>query len=248
MNALRSETSTIPVWLLPNLLSLDAPLVAVTWQWMLARSLHVNIPGTVTLALAVCVWAIYVVDRVLDGPGSLTARHLFAARHRALLLLSVGVVLFAASVVLLPQLPQRIVVLGCSVAACCGAYLLAVQGRFRRSSSKGIAMSLLYAAGIVLPAWNWFAFFAAAFTAWMNTRLIDAWEDGHRPALDLRLLVGAAGLFFAAAGGRFGLGAAVGCWLMLAVDAAGSRMTLDAIRCLFDWALVLGALFVIGTT
>ena len=47
-----------PWWLWPNLLSLDAPLVAVLWQGIFAASAGVSIPfaAHVLLGIAVSTW------------------------------------------------------------------------------------------------------------------------------------------------------------------------------------------------
>lgn len=79
-----------PWWLWPHVLSLEAPLVAVLWQMMLARVHRVALmPGT-TLGLALAVWLVYVTDRVFDGwkkGGAATdLRHAWYARHRKLVL------------------------------------------------------------------------------------------------------------------------------------------------------------------
>lgn len=56
-----------PIWLLPNLLSLDAPLVAMIWMWMLACSMRVQyVEGSSYFILAAAVWCIYVLDRIRD--------------------------------------------------------------------------------------------------------------------------------------------------------------------------------------
>ena len=57
-----------PLWLWPNLLSLDAPLVAVAWLGMFAKTWQVVwFPKTIYLLVAGVVWIIYVVDRLLDA-------------------------------------------------------------------------------------------------------------------------------------------------------------------------------------
>ena len=60
------EKHRSPFWLLPNLLSIDAPLVAVAWMWMLAQALrveyipHDGLVGASTLYLVcVCVRSAY---------------------------------------------------------------------------------------------------------------------------------------------------------------------------------------------
>lgn len=97
-----SERKT-PWWLWPNLLSLDAPLVAVAWLYMFARAWQVNyLEWQAYLALGLGVWVIYVCDRLLDlrvrdaGDPLLAKRHEFHARFRGYFL--AGVVLAVAAV------------------------------------------------------------------------------------------------------------------------------------------------------
>jgi hypothetical protein len=79
-----------PVWLWPNLLSLDAPLIAVLWLHLFAAAEHIEFALPVSLVLALTVWMIYVADRLLDGlrAGPLShpsARHQFHRAHPGLL-------------------------------------------------------------------------------------------------------------------------------------------------------------------
>ena len=78
-----------PLWLIPNLLSLDAPLVAIAWLYMFAKTWRVDyLPWAAYFALGLVVWVIYVVDRLLDSlvvggsPSRLEARHEFHRKHR----------------------------------------------------------------------------------------------------------------------------------------------------------------------
>lgn len=77
-----------PWWLWPNLLSLDAPLVAVVWLYMLARAWRVDyLPWHEYVLLGLAVWVIYVVDRLLDvlvqgESPRCQERHRFHGRHR----------------------------------------------------------------------------------------------------------------------------------------------------------------------
>lgn len=97
------ERREIPWWLWPNLISLDAPLVAVAWLWIFARQwdaggLH---PG-VALLLAATVWIIYIADRWHDtrrrDAGMLSARHQFHRAHGGVLL-TLGVLACAACLI-----------------------------------------------------------------------------------------------------------------------------------------------------
>ncbi|MFT5633762.1 MAG: hypothetical protein ACI9SQ_001485 [Rubritalea sp.] len=91
-----------PFWLLPNLLSLDAPLVAVVWMWILAKSMRVvYVDNHAYWLLAGAVWSIYVLDRILDvrrdqGPvEEMSARHRFHWKYWKILLpIVIGVVIY----------------------------------------------------------------------------------------------------------------------------------------------------------
>lgn len=88
-----------PYWLWPNLLSLDAPLVAVAWAWMFAQTVQVRYVESCSYwLLAGAIWCVYVVDRLLDvwrnkkDVEKMSRRHQFHWKFRWLLLLGVSVV------------------------------------------------------------------------------------------------------------------------------------------------------------
>jgi hypothetical protein len=73
------------VWL--NLVCLDAPVVAVVWLWLFARTFHVPVQLGNAVALFLTAWLIYLADRLADAvslrsgmPRSL--RQEFCLRHR----------------------------------------------------------------------------------------------------------------------------------------------------------------------
>ncbi|MDB4553977.1 hypothetical protein N9012_05970 [Akkermansiaceae bacterium] len=76
-----------PWWLWPNLLSLDAPLVALAWAWMFSNAWGVvSVPWQLWATLGVSVWIVYVLDRIVDASREgdaklLDARHHFHRRH-----------------------------------------------------------------------------------------------------------------------------------------------------------------------
>ncbi|MFC5051469.1 hypothetical protein ACFPK9_12715 [Rubritalea spongiae] len=93
-------TKRPPAWMLPNLLSLDAPLVALVWMWMLARSTRVQyVESSSYIVLAGAVWCVYVLDRIRDVKrgkheldGEMPWRHRFHWQSRWVLLVLVGIV------------------------------------------------------------------------------------------------------------------------------------------------------------
>ncbi len=60
------ESRRTPSWLWPNLLSLDAPVVALVWFFMFERTWRMYVPWNAALALGLAVWGIYVLDRIAD--------------------------------------------------------------------------------------------------------------------------------------------------------------------------------------
>lgn len=101
MNGPASPPPQTPLWLWPHLLSLEAPLVAVAWMAGLAHLHRVTPMPGVLPGLGLCVWVIYVLDRLLDTLGKsdseLDQRHLFHRRHRLGLLATVAVSIGIAS-------------------------------------------------------------------------------------------------------------------------------------------------------
>ena len=91
------STKRSPWWLFPNLLSIDAPLVAVLWMWLLAKSMRVVYMDTHSYwLLAGAIWCVYVTDRIWDvrrfchkGEGKveeMSTRHQFHWKFRMFLL------------------------------------------------------------------------------------------------------------------------------------------------------------------
>ena len=78
-----------PLWLWPNLLSLDAPLVAVVWLWMFVKTWQVVwLPDVLPWVVGLVVWCVYVADRLIDQRGGaddwhkLSSRHQFHSKHK----------------------------------------------------------------------------------------------------------------------------------------------------------------------
>lgn len=87
-----------PIWLWPNLLSLDAPIVALAWFWMFKQVWLVKYhQPTLPWFLFIVVWCIYVADRLMDarmvqlGGGRDTPRHEFHRRFRGPLKIALAV-------------------------------------------------------------------------------------------------------------------------------------------------------------
>ena len=178
-------------WLWPNLLSLDAPIVALLWQLLFVRCFHGSLGTLPAALLAVAVWLIYVADRTLDAwrgaPGSAEQpRHQFYRRYwRAVL--PVWIAALAAGFWLAwSRLPGPLFVEGLAVASGTALYLAAVHlapGLLRRTGSKESAVAVLFGLGASLAAWpgvqttsDVLAILLFSCLCWMNCVAIDDWE------------------------------------------------------------------------
>ncbi|MGJ8694838.1 MAG: hypothetical protein ACSHYF_00840 [Verrucomicrobiaceae bacterium] len=119
-----------PWWLWPNLLSLDAPLVAVAWFWMFAKAWGVvSLPGALVLTLALAVWAVYSIDRLVDSRKSrpraaLERRHYFHRKYRWYFLTAIGTALVWCIFASLMVLSQLVLMYGLFVLLLVGLYFL----------------------------------------------------------------------------------------------------------------------------
>lgn len=144
------------VWL--GVLSLDAPLVAVTWLWLVDRSYAIDLNWFHYVMLANSVWLVYAGDRVLDairlGPaGTVSPRRRFAWRHRPELLAFLTISVLLNTCLTLLFLSPREIAFGAGLLALVLAYLLLAQLPERFGDLlplKEILVALLFTAGTLL--------------------------------------------------------------------------------------------------
>lgn len=179
----------VALWEWPNVLSLDAPLIAVLWQLLLSRTLGASLDWRHHALLGAAVWLIYSADRWLDGLKlgvalAQTQRHRFYVRHRRAILrvwLGVGVATFVAGLALLTRLEL-------AAASILGAALLGYfrgrHARHPRGQPKELQIALVFASGVsflpllrgapTLPTLAFTLLFAAL--VFLNCTLIAFWE------------------------------------------------------------------------
>jgi hypothetical protein len=178
-------------WLWPNLLSLDAPIVALLWQLLFVRCFHGSLGTLPAALLAVAVWLIYVADRTLDAwrgaPGSAQQpRHEFYRRYWRTVLPVWIAALSGGFWVAWSRLPGPLFVEGLAVASGTAVYLAAVHlapGLLRHKGSKESAIAVLFGLGASLAAWpgvhttsDVLAILLFSCLCWMNCVAIDDWE------------------------------------------------------------------------
>ena len=242
------------IWLWPNLLSLDAPLVAVLWQILFARCFQVPVDALAAILLLLTVWLIYVADRTLDAwKGDChSPRHEFYRNHwRTLLPVWLAVLALTgwlAAVHLSPSLFLRGVVLLAAV----GVYFAVVHGRILRGP-KEAAVGVLFALGASLEAWSKVKTPADVATillfsglCWINCIAIQRWE-GERldwsPSAAALVLGCAAGVLLYAHRPVLGGAELASAFAFLLLDRVRRKLSADAVRVLADVALLSPLLF-----
>jgi hypothetical protein len=187
--------------LLPNLLSLDAPLVAVAWLFIFARTWRVDYhPWPPYLALALAVWGIYAADRMLDGlvrgdDGGLARRHETHRRLRRVLVVLVPVAFIGAVLIALFFLPFAIfgyAVVALVLVAGFFAASLFGGGRSEIPYTKNLLGGLAFAYGTAIGA-HVYVFTDDVFAlirspemlsfgllCMLNITAVDLWEHARR--------------------------------------------------------------------
>jgi hypothetical protein len=197
------ETQHRAWWLWPNLLSLDAPVVALVWQEAFADGLAVELGWTQRALLAVCAWLAYCGDRLLDarrlpeGPVD-SPRHAFARDHSKALMVAWCVGLALAAVMAL-QMSAPEMLAGAGLLAALGAYFLLHHlqssreraGRWKElMAGVGFALGALFFVALNLQIavpFVWVSFMLAAL-AWgglcvMNCLVIAGWDRASDAAM-----------------------------------------------------------------
>ena len=184
-------TSRPILWL--NLLCLDAPLVAVAWQWVFARSAHITTTPAQVGALFLTAWLIYLVDRLADSiwlPTNVApaARKAFCAAHRSVWMGAIAAIALADLAIVGRWLDGATLSNGIFLGLIAGVYLVTnvLFGRvWRMIPIKEIVIGILFATGTLLvlvesPATpSWSIVLAASFFAalcFLNCISIAVWE------------------------------------------------------------------------
>lgn len=188
-----------PLWLYPNLLSLDAPLVALAWLHIFAKTWRLGYhPWQAYLCLGLAVWVIYVADRLLDvslhgaSVNDLEPRHRFHQRYRKWMVTGLILSVIVATNIVLTGMPRAIFMYlalgGVLVAGFFGLSMLASQDHKEVALSKNIIAGLTFAFGTAMTAHLYRAqfgfselilsreFICFAILCVLNISAIDFWE------------------------------------------------------------------------
>ena len=144
------------LWL--NVVCLDAPLVAIVWQWLFTRHLHVTVSVWARGALFLTAWLIYLVDRLADAlslqanfPRSV--RQQFCLRHKKLWLGLIPALGLVDAAIVLLHLNRDVLISGVCVSGIAAAYLAVNYGFsevWEIIPLKEITVGFLFSAGTLL--------------------------------------------------------------------------------------------------
>jgi hypothetical protein len=253
-SALSAIAAPARLWLWPNLLSLDAPIVAVLWQILFARCFQVEVDPFGALLLLMTVWLIYAADRTLDAwRGDVhSPRHEFYRRHwRGLLPVWIAVLSVTAWLAA-KRLPQDLLLHGIILLAAVGVYFALVHASVLRLH-KEAAVGVLFALGASLVAWEKVETPADVTTillfsglCWMNCIAIQKWEGEKldwSPNIAAIVVACAAGALLYAHPPVLGGAELASAFGFLLLDRVRPRLSADAVRVLADVALLSPVLF-----
>lgn len=204
-----------PWWLWPNLLSLDAPVVALAWYWMFSKAWAlVNLPGSLAVTLALSVWAIYALDRIIDSRKSspraaLERRHHFHRKYRWFFLLAVIIAIFWLVWALLFYLSQKVLLYGIFVfflVICYFVVTLFQKGNHHTGLLKNTIAGMTFTYGVAAGVHAYSPIYS--FLEWVfslevllfgglcviNMTAIDFWELNGEDGDDAMALIGTATL------------------------------------------------------
>ena len=241
-------------WLWPNLLSLDAPIVALLWQILFVRCFHGSLGMLPAVLLSLAVWLIYAADRMLDAWRGCVEqpRHEFYRRHWRMVLPVWILVLASAAWLAWSRLPASLFLQGAVVGSGTILYLGVVHlapGFVLRTKAKESAVAVLFGLGASLAAWprvqTWadvLAILLFSCLCWMNCTAIEDWERGD----GLRSSVTAAAACVAVLAACFlrdtrpilGCAESAGALGFVLLDRMRSRCSLPALRVLADAVLL----------
>jgi hypothetical protein len=168
---------------------LDAPLVAISWQWLFARTFHARIDLAERAVLFLTAWAIYLLDRIGDSFSSVQSsdvslRQTFCLQHRGVMILIVALIVPADATYALIALNRETLLCGAIVGALIGCYLAinhCVPALWKTAPVKELSIGFLFALGVVSSTLHGGFAFAAATLLFgtlcaLNCLSISVWE------------------------------------------------------------------------
>lgn len=241
--------SSARFWLWPNLLSLDAPIVALLWQLLFARCFHAEVTPTAAALLVLAVWLIYAADRVFDARGeSQSPRHQFYRRNWRAVSAVWAIVLAIAGWLAWTRLSHELFERGALLAAAVTLYFALVHLAPLGNWPKEAAVAILFALGASLATWGRVRSAADVATillfsclCWINCVAIEKWERRKKrwPVTLAAACVAAAAIgLLSYQRPVLGSAEAASALAFVLLDRGENRFSRDALRVLADVALL----------
>lgn len=258
---------SIQLWHWPNILAIDAALIAILWQQGLASFLDIEISWAASGVLGLSVWLTYVADRLYDVRSRkqellFSLRHKFAKQYYQTLWRA-WFVLLAINLLLASQLTAIQLKNGSLLLILCLFYTILNQKLSRHFFPKEICVALIYASGVVIfmPIAYPLGFFGAfALMCLFNCLMVGAREkviDAKMRIYSFASLVTGGWLTTLALlgaglavwrGGELWLGLALSLGLLGLLHGLGNRIGIETFRVLADASLVIGAIYTLSFT
>ncbi len=252
----------IRIWQWPNILSLDAALIAVAWQWTFSRATGSELNAGAYLVLGLSVWMTYAADRLFDvrsrSPEQLLShRHRLAKRHSRKLWMLWAVALIADLAIAFQFLSFEQLRNGALLLAICLCYTLLNQLLSSRFFPKELCVAAIYAGGVIVfldgPT-PWLAALVFALICCINCLMVGLKErevDAAMQVKSVAFLLNPAVLWLLFAMAftslpfikprlSWGIGSALA--LLSLLQLMHRQLTVETFRVLADAALLLGAI------
>lgn len=171
MGSRKNETPCLWQW--PNVLGIDAALIAVSWYWLQLPA-EKALPGMPALVLALSVWLTYLADRLLDVRKKNyreinSLRHRFVFRHAKILWIFWSILLLFNLAIALSSLGKPQLMRGLLLLLATLIYIFTAQKLKSTQWIKEFAVGVIFTAGIVifleyLPKWSMLLMLVLLFT------------------------------------------------------------------------------------
>jgi len=250
----------IRLWQWPNLLAVDAALIALVWQAAFAAALGHEVSAAVQIVLGLSVWLTYIADRLFDVAKRPlqklhSARHRFVKQYRNTLWRCWWCVLLSNIGIAFAGLTSTQLKNGAALLALCLVYTALNQTLSRRFFPKELCVALIFAGGVIvflLPSASlWPPARALALLCLINCLMIGAKEQCIDTALQVRSLSRLPTLFITALkitcalslcfldhAWALQIGLSLGA--LLIIHAYQKRLCIETFRVLTDSALLIG--------
>ena len=166
----------------PNIVSVDAAMIAVAWQYALAEKLWVILEWPAYAVLGISVWLTYMADRLYDVASRpmkqlQSLRHQFAKKHRSRLW-QIWWGALMLNLAIATQLSSQQLQRGAILLGICLLYTYFNQKLSRRFFPKEICVALIYAGGIIvfIPTTPIIPMLSLAWLCLINCLIIGARE------------------------------------------------------------------------